>query len=134
MIRMAALAALTLALTGCGDRQAEQRQLRIEQQQLRIEQSVTTWRDEARGVTCWLYMPVHGGGISCLPDHPLQATPSANARQGFQPQGSIEEILNTENPGFKPQAHHPQASPEATEHQAFNLAKRYFSNDTHHRF
>ena len=62
MIRAAALAAALLALAGC----------KVETQPTAGDaRHVTTFHDDARGVTCWLYGSTNGG-IACLPDWMLE--------------------------------------------------------------
>jgi len=43
--------------------------------------SVRVIHDDARGVTCWHYVGVNQGGISCLPDSQLQQKDAKTAEQ-----------------------------------------------------
>lgn len=44
---------------------------------------VQVFHDDERGVTCWVYRELQAGGLSCIPDHMLQAGPTGPYRVEF---------------------------------------------------
>lgn len=56
---------------------------------------VRVFHDDVRRVTCWNYVGINKGGISCLPDNqigslPQQATPAREAGRASQASSSYE--------------------------------------------
>ncbi len=71
MTRYAALAAVLVLMGGCEGEALQASEARQERYKLEGDTEIIVWRDDERGVTCFVYGRFRGGGIDCIPNSQL---------------------------------------------------------------